>query len=239
MKAKLFQLLKTFVITVLVAFIATNKENYIYKVIDIMGYEEQDTLKKTVLSAVITICVGFLSIIISWLVSKIKSNFHKMNISFSTKINGSKRNSIKFTPNNYEYSPEDVEVEIDFDPGGWMTNLLIKKFDISLNVYFNPELLDVSFLDDWDTNENRIFKISERKIVINLLGKMELEGKIFKERSHKLNEQFRIKPIRVKKAETSLDLIMGSDKFNSFAKMISKFLLSVDFESLKVTCKGE
>ncbi|SDJ77801.1 hypothetical protein [Salimicrobium halophilum] len=238
MKKKLFQYLKTFVVTILVAFIATNQENYIYKILDIIGYES-DLLKKTVLSAIIALFIGLLSLCITYLWSKIKLIFQKLDVSFNTKLNGTKRTTMKFSPNDYEYASQDVEFEVNFNPGGWVSNFLIKKLGISLNIYFNPELLDIYFIDKWEIDKHEVFNISERKITINLLGNMEIKGREFKGRYHKLNEQFRVKPIRVKNAETALDLVIVSDNFDKFTRLIAKHFITVDFEALKVTCKGE
>lgn len=141
-------------------------------------------------------------------------------------------------PNNYEYDEKDVEVEIVLNPGGRIPNLLIKKLGFKLDIYFNPELLDVSFFDKWDSDEAGAFKLSERNISINLLGEIEIKGKTFQERSHKLNEQFKVKPIRVKNAETALDYAITSDKFGKITRIISGNLLSIECEPLKVTCKG-
>ncbi|WP_096271659.1 hypothetical protein [Paucisalibacillus globulus] len=238
MKNKISQLLKTFVITLFVAFIATNQDNYVYNFFDKLGYENE-ILKKTVLSALIALFIGLLSILISYLWSKIKSNFKKMKITFNTKLNGSKRATIKFEPKDYEYSQEEIEIEISLEPGGWISNLLIKKLGISLDVYFNPELLDIYFLDKWDTDTDGIFRLSDRKISINLLEKMEIRGRNFKGTTHKLKEQFEIKPIRVKNAETTLDLFITSKRSHRIGRLIDKYFLTTEFDSLKVTCKGE
>lgn len=96
------QLLKTFVITLIVAFTATSNQNLIYNILDKLGYEN-DVLKKTVLSAVITLLIGLLSILISYLWSVITSIIKKMDVTLITIINGRKKETIKFTPSNYEY----------------------------------------------------------------------------------------------------------------------------------------
>ncbi|HDR3890152.1 TPA: hypothetical protein QCO65_004656 [Bacillus cereus] len=238
MKEKIIPVLKTFIITLSVAFIATDQQNFVYNILDTLGYGN-DLLKKTVLSAVITLFIGIMSILISYLWAKIKTNMKKMNVLLITKLDGTKKSNCKFMPNNYEYDEKDVEVEIVLNPGGRIPNLLIKKLGFKLDIYFNPELLDVSFFDKWDSDEAGAFKLSERNISINLLGEIEIKGKTFQERSHKLNEQFKVKPIRVKNAETALDYAITSDKFGKITRIISGNLLSIECEPLKVTCKGE
>ena len=52
--------------------------------------------------------------------------------------------------------------------------------------------------DKWDSDTAGAFRLSERNISIDLLGEIEIKGKTFPERSHILNEQFKVKPIRVK-----------------------------------------
>ncbi|MCM3763065.1 hypothetical protein M3212_20270 [Alkalihalobacillus oceani] len=238
MKNAVIQLIKTFVITLIVAFAATNNQNQIYNILDKLGYEN-DVLKKTVLSAVIAVLIGLASILISFLCSTIKSIIKKMDVTLITKINGRKKEVIKFTPTNHEYDSQDVEIEIILEPKGRLSSLLIKNIGVTLDVYFNPELLDVSYSDRWDCEANQIFKISERKISIDLLGKIDIKGRTFRGKSHKLNERFKVKPIRVKNAETYLDYVIVSNKFGRFGKTLSGYLLSVKYEPLKVNCEGD
>lgn len=238
MKNTVIQLLKTFVITLIVAFTATSNQNLIYNILDKLGYEN-DVLKKTVLSAVITLSIGLFSILISFLWSAITSIIKKMDVTLITKINGRKKDTIKFTPSNYEYDFQDVEIEITLQPKGRLSNLLIKKLGVTLDVYFNPELIDVSYSDRWDCEENQIFKIYERKISVDLLGKIDIKGRTFSGKSHKLNERFIVKPIRVKNAETYLDYVIVSNKFGEFGKTLSGYLISIKYEPLKVTCEGD
>lgn len=238
MKNKLNQLITTFVITFIAAFVSTNNQNLIYNILNTLGYEN-DVLQKTILSAVITLIIGLFSILGSFLWTAITSIIKKMDITLNTKINGKKKDAIKFTPSSYEYDSQEIEIEIILQPKGKLSSLLIKSFGVSLDVYFNPELIDVSYLDRWDYEENQIFKIYERKISIDLLGKMDIKGRTFSGKSHKLNECFIVKPIRVKNAETYLDYVIVSNKFGKFGKFLSGYLLSVKYEPLKVNCEGD
>ncbi|GAA5417413.1 hypothetical protein Pryu01_02476 [Paraliobacillus ryukyuensis] len=238
MKNKVVQLFKTFAITLFVAFVATNKENFVYNFIEKLGYES-DLLKKTVLSALIALFIGLMLEISSYLVGKIRTNFKRMDVTVNTKLNGNKRTTMKFSPTNYEYFSKNVEIEIILKPQGWIPTLLIKKLGISFDIYFNPELLDISFRDKWDNNLDGIYKLYERRISINLLEKVNIKGNSFKERPYKLTEQFNVKPIRVKNDETSLDLVIMSSKFVKIVRLISKCLIKVNFEPLIVSCKGE
>lgn len=232
------QLIKTFVITLIVAFTATNKQNLIYNILDKLGYEN-DVLKKTVLSAVIALLIGLVSILISFLWSAITSIIKKMDVTLNTKINGRKKDAIKYIPTNREYDSQDVEIEITLQPKGRLSSLLIKKIGVTLDVYFNPELLDVSYSDRWECESNQVFKISERKVSVDLLGKIDIKGRTFRGKSHKLNERFKVKPIRVKNAETYLDYVIVANKFGRFGKTLSGYLLSVNYEPLKVNCEGD
>lgn len=238
MKNKVIQLIKTFLITLIVAFVATNNQNQIYNILDKLGYEN-DILKKTALSAVITLLIGLVSILISFLWSTITTIIKKMDATLITKINGRKKDVIKFTPTDHEYDSQDVEIEITLQPMGRLSSLLIKNIGVTLDVYFNPELLDVSYLDRWDCEANQVFKISERKISIDLLGIIDIKGRTFRGKSHKLNERFKVKPIRVKNAETYLDYVIVSNKFGKLGKILSGYLLSVKYEPLKVNCEGD
>lgn len=238
MKDKITQAIKVFLITIVVAFIATDNQNIIYNLLDKLGYEN-DVLKKTILSAVITVSITLVLILSSYIWSLIKSSIEKMDVTLITKNKGRKKEAIKFTPTDYEYDPEDVEIVISFQPKGRLSSFLIKKIGVTLDVYFNPELLDVSYSEKWDCEGNPIFKISERTISIDLLGEIDIKGREFCGKSHTLNEEFKVKPIRVKKAETYLDYVISSNKMGKFGKMLSGYLLSINYETLKVNCEGE
>lgn len=240
MKNKISKLFKTFFITLIVAFIATENQNYVYNILDKLG-QENEVFKKIVLSATITLCIGLFSSLLSFFLSKIQHTIKKMNVSISTKMNGSRRTTVKFKPvgGDKEYHPKDVEIEVNFQPVGMLSVLLIKKIGVTLDIYFNPELLDVSFFDKWDSEVNQVFNVFERKISIEILAAMDIKGKKFRGNSHKLNEQFKLKPIRVKNAETSMDLVIRADKLGKFGDMLSKMLLTIDFNTLRVSCKGE
>ncbi|MGG0201616.1 hypothetical protein [Bacillus anthracis] len=238
MKDKIIQSLRTFIITLIVAFIATDQQNFVYNILKTLGYENE-ILKKTALSAVITFIIAIVLILTSYIWSKIKANIKRMNVSLVTKLDGTKRSNCKFIPNDCEYDEKDVEIEIVLKPGGWLSNLLIKKMGLKLNVYFNPEILDVSFFDKWDSDTAGAFRLSERNISIDLLGEIEIKGKAFPERSHRLNEQFKVKPIRVKNDVTALDYVITTEKFGYITRIISGTLLSIECDPLKVTCKGE
>ncbi|MGG4301412.1 hypothetical protein ABEW59_00975 [Bacillus wiedmannii] len=238
MKDKIMQSLKTFIITLIVAFIATDQQNFVYNILKTLGYENE-ILKKTALSAVITFIIAIVLILTSYVWSKIKANIKRMNVSLVTKLDGTKRNNCRFIPNDCEYDEKDVEIEIVLNPGGWLSNLLIKKMGLKLNIYFNPEILDVSFFDKWDSDTAGAFRLSERNISIDLLGEIEIKGKTFPERSHRLNEQFKVKPIRVKNDVTALDYVITTEKFGYITRIISGTLLSIECDPLKVTCRGE
>ncbi|MGN7312679.1 hypothetical protein ACTHQ4_16435 [Alkalicoccobacillus gibsonii] len=231
MKNKLGQLLRTFTITLVVAFIATDQENVIYKIINSIGIENE-IFKKTVLGAIITLIIGIISLVYSFLEEKLAGNFKKINVSVNAKINGTKKATIVFQPEAMEYSQEIIELEVNFNPGGRVTNWLVKKIGVSLDVYFNPEIIDISFLNDWDTTEKVTFMLTNRNISINLLEEVKIEGKTFVNNSHTLSEKFIVKPIRVKNGSTKLDLVASN-------KLISNLFIGINFESFKVTCKGE
>jgi hypothetical protein len=235
--AKIRQLFITFIITLGVAFVATDEENFVYKAIELMGFENE-ILKKTILSALITLFIGIFSVFITYIGGLFKTNFKKMNVSVNTKSGGNKRTMIKFNPIDYEYTEENIDIELILEPGGHGSNYLIKTLGISFKFYFNPELLDVYYLNKWETNNDGFFKITERDILINLLDKMKIEGKKFSNQPHVFSEKIVVKPIRVREARTSLDLVVISNKNNKAVRLIAKYLLTVNFDSLKVVCKG-
>lgn len=105
-------------------FVATDQQNFVYSILKTLGYENE-IAKKTALSAVITFIIAIVLILTSYVWSKIKANIKRMNVSLVTKLDGTKSN-YKFIPNDCEYDEKDVEIEIVLNPGGWLSNLLIK-----------------------------------------------------------------------------------------------------------------
>lgn len=237
MKRNMKKSLKIFIITITVAFIATNQKNFIYKIIDNLGYDNE-ILKKTLLSAVITLLISVVSSALTFLCTRLKSFLSKIHISFITKVEGRTRTTMTFTPENDEYISKNVDIHLTLNPGGLITNFIIKKLGITIDIYFNPELLDIYFPDKWDTNKHETFNIFERKISVELLGEMEIGGERFRKTSHTLNEKITVKPIRIKDENTALDFVITTKRFNSVIDLLIKQLLVVEFQGLKVTCKG-
>ena len=89
MKDKIIQSLKTFIITLIVAFVATDQQNFVYSILKTLGYENE-IAKKTALSAVITFIIAIVLILTSYVWSKIKANIKRMNVSLVTKLDGTK-----------------------------------------------------------------------------------------------------------------------------------------------------
>ena len=90
MKDKIIQSLKTFIITLIVAFVATDQQNFVYSILKTLGYENE-IAKKTALSAVITFIIAIVLILTSYVWSKIKANIKRMNVSLVTKLDGTKK----------------------------------------------------------------------------------------------------------------------------------------------------
>lgn len=238
MKVELYKALKIFMLTIAVAFLATNQENFIYSFIEKIGFQSE-VLKKTTLSATITLVISIIAIILSRLSLKIKPAFQKIDVVLNTKLDGSKRTTMSFEPDNCEYSGQDVEIDISLKPGGKISNILMKKIGISLKVYFNPELLDVSFPEKWETNTYETFNISKREIIINLFEGIKIEGEKFGDKPYKLNEKITVKPIRIKNDETTLDFVIVSSRFHGVINFIVKHFININLDPLKVMCKGE
>lgn len=96
MKEKIFQALKTFIITLVVAFIVTDQENIVYNILNKLGYEKDEILKKTVLSGVITVFITIILIFISYSWSKLKENLTKVDVTLITKVDGTKKLLVNF-----------------------------------------------------------------------------------------------------------------------------------------------
>ncbi|MGH1875067.1 hypothetical protein [Enterococcus casseliflavus] len=235
-KKELSSLGKTFIITTIVAFVITNSDNFVFSILDNIGLTN-DVFKKTVLSALVTLGVGIVKLILLLISSIVVKNLEVLKIKISLTCGGEEINApIEFNPIGTEYEEQEFNLKISFEPRGKINIFIMKYIGIVVDIYFNPKIIDIYFSNGWESNDPS-FEISDRSIKINLLSQISTTGKRFFGREHILSERFLIKPIRVHDSETYLDYAFSACKHGTISKLFTK-KIELDYETIDIICKG-
>ncbi|NTL69997.1 hypothetical protein HQ694_11930, partial [Enterococcus faecium] len=199
---------------------------------------ENETVRKSILSATITLIIGVLSYVLSILMQWIFLSLSKIKLEVNIKQNNRKKNKLTFTPNsNDEYVAEVVDLEIKMTPKGRLSNFLVNWLDINLEMFFNPNILDISLLEQWDRSSLNGFLIEERSIKVYILKNMKIQGERFVSTEHVMTEKIQIKPIRVKKERTNMDYCPTFGKGNFFSKKIARRFFEINYDQFIIECE--
>ncbi|WP_144809679.1 hypothetical protein [Enterococcus casseliflavus] len=234
---KFWMIIKAFLISITTAFLVTNSENYIYSFLNSMG-AENEVFQKSVLSAVITLAFG----VVSWLIELIAESmfllFAKIKIEITIKQNNKKRSNIVFSPNNLGfYEKQTLELEVKMHPKGKFSNFIAKHLDINLEVFFNPELIDVELAEQWGNQSLNGYIIAKRAIKVHILKKMNTKGEQFRSTEYKMVEKILFQPISVMEAETHLDYIPTLGKGNMITNKFAKNFVEVKYNPFRIICE--
>lgn len=234
-KKELWALLKTFIVTIAIAFIVTNNQNYIYTWLNKFGLTNE-TFQKLFVSALVAIVFGIVRLLVFVIFELIVKNIKPLEIELTFKHNNMNVDEpLVFIPNGFEYSEKAVEVEIKFKPKGKLNIIIMKYLGIVINIYFNPKVIDIYYEDGWDGSDSS-FNIAERAISVEILKQVSIRGRNFFDREHKLIETFLMKPIRVKNTETYLDYDFSLCKHGFLSKLFTN-KIKLKYEILDVICK--
>lgn len=235
LKKEFVMLIKTFLVTIVVALLITISQNWIFTTLDSWGLKNE-IFQKTVLSALIALGIGLLRMLGIFLMTTVIESLEPLKIELCIIKDGNRtRDTITFIPRGAEYPEQEFEIEVKFQPRGRMQLLVMQYFGIVIDIYFNPRVVDVSF-DGWESQDSS-FEISGRTIRIDLLKQVSIKGREFFKREHKLNENFIIKPIRVRNVETYLDYEFSSRRYGILAKVFTKGI-TLDYDAVELVCQG-
>lgn len=230
-KKQFSEILKTFILSLGILMFATSKINFIPNLLNTLGVENE-VVENTLISIIITASIEVVKLLSSWLFAKVK-------VEMSTHVNGSERSEIVFKPtSDSEYEKEYVKIRLIISTPANFLTYLVKKLNLSLEIYFNPEILDISFENEWDHENLNNYKMDGRKIRINLLEDIIIGGKLYSKQPHNLNIPTMILPIRIEEKDTNLDYTVVLSKKNSFYNFFTRFLIDVDSKSLMIKCEG-
>jgi hypothetical protein len=221
-----FEALAKFLVGFLTAIIVSNKANILLKLLINMGIHNR-SLQNTIVSLLVTFFVTCIVAILDHVYT---------NILFPMKINiTSEQNEVKFKPNNNIYEPQRLNMHYEITPGGSLTMWMLKKLNVDLLVFFNPNYIDIALEEDkkWDFSgkeqEGLGFTEKMNQLHFLVLNSYFSEGKANKK--YTVSVGMEICPKRIQNQEISLDYAMKSKK-----KMISTLLCKVHICDFK--CKG-
>lgn len=184
-----WKLLVTFVILFIVVFISSNPNNEIYKFLDKFSFS--DDQKKNVLVGIVTLIIGLIELLIIlvnklfiWAVQKLLKKL-KVDISFSgvgksTKIVDKKL--FFYQKSNGLFHENKLKVLLCIYPAGDWTMWILKKLKVRIEIFFNPQLFDVTLDNDqeWisetDQLSSSISINEEQAICINILDDYRLDS---------------------------------------------------------------
>lgn len=217
-----------FIVSLSVAIIVTDNQNIIYDLLSYLGIKN-DLLKKTILTLLITLLMTIGKIVIKHYMEKFLIKLQPMEFSlnlfekFKEEGNASRSNRInkliEFDLNSRtsEYSDKEIKIILSFQPKNRLYLHFLKYLGLTLEVYFQPDVLDVQLVG-WEDEESS-FSISSRRIGIEVFKQAIIKGKNFTNKPYKIQESITIKPIRVKEDETNLDFYFSTQK----CKILSNF----------------
>ncbi len=234
---KIWKLILVFITTFSTVILASNKQNFVYTFLSNHGYTDTVT-QKAILSALIALVVGIIQAFL-WLFGKlflwiISNYFKRLLIDICFKVDGRNKKSITFQPEVDNYVEKKVEVVLRITPAGKLSMFLLKIFDIQVNLFFNPEILDINLENDSEwMGETANAKLDDNQALnLFLLKDYVLGGS--KNKPFKRTETIFIIPKRVKSDTTYVDF-----KINAFlGSKISNIMCEVKLNDLDVTCEG-
>lgn len=234
---KIGKLLLIFVTTFVTVVLASSKQNIVYTFLDNHGYTDGVT-QKAILSAIIALVLGIIQALL-WLIGRIilwviSNYFKRLLIDICFKVDGRNKQSIAFEPEGDIYVEKKVDIELTISPAGKLSMFLLKLFNIQVNLFFNPKILDINLENDSEwMGETTDVKLDDNQTLnLFLLKDYTLGGS--KNKPFERTETIFIIPKRVKSDTTYIDFkisaILGS--------RISNVMCEVKLNDLNVRCKG-
>lgn len=235
MKKQVKSAFKTFAFTIVLAFTINGSINFLVRFLKFLGVTNE-TMQKILVSAIIALVFTLLKvgIIYCWEKFSLTMQPFDLKISFSS-VNSPAISEICFDPINGEYNEQEIEIEMILSPRGKKHVSFMKNLDVFVKIYFNPELLDIQYVDRWDSKEAS-FILENRTIDIYPLKQFDIEGNSFFSREHTLKEKFLIKPIRVHNGSTYLDYKFNTKNRNWYVKFLLK-KMKLNEEVVNVICR--
>ncbi|EED2262790.1 hypothetical protein LHM76_001430 [Listeria monocytogenes] len=234
---KLIQILLTFTITFVTAVVASDNQNNIYTFLD-RHWSLDANVKRLILSGLIVGVVGILQSIV-WLTNSlflivVRRYFKRLTIDIKFKIRNQYKDFVKFKTTGNAYLEEGVEVEINVCPAGKLSMLILKLLGLKLEMFFNPEIVDITLVNDneWLDEEAVTTIIEKQTLYIDVLKNYRLDGKLAN--AFKMTEDVIIVPKRVKRATTSVNFQLKT----VIGSKLGNVLCESSMADLNIECEG-
>lgn len=240
--AKVGKLCVAFFVTLFTVILASDNRNIIYTFLENHGFKDE-VMKKAVLSALIALLLGLIQATI-WLLNKLfiwwlSKYFKKLLIELEFKVDGRVSKNAKFEPKNKQYTEKKVNVKLVITPAGKFSMYILKHLDIGIDIFFNPQILDITLENDleWlgENSSSVDVKLDgKQSLGVLLLKDYKLGG--IKTEPFERTVPFFIMPRRLADATTSVNFKINSYWMNK----ISRKMCSVSWKNeLNISCKGE
>lgn len=231
-----FKLLLTALITFLIAIIASDNSNIVYKFLNKHDITDPVT-QKAILGMLIATVIGFLDLLLNFLFKLflriLTKYFKRLKVNIHFKAKNRSKKSIKFIPRNGTYNEERVDIEIEVVPEGKISLFILKMLGLQIQIFFNPHILDVTLENDQDwMGEKADTTIDEKQAVcISVLKNYSVKGSKLK--PFKTTESIIISPKRVKRDTAHIDFRLSS----FFGSKLSSALCYSDMKDLDIECE--
>lgn len=239
---KIGQLIYSFTISVTTAFIVTDQLSWLNSLLDYFKITDQN-LRKLLISASLTLFIGALTVLISWiinwLIKKIIKSYDKylkpMDALISLSVNGKKNSAIKFTPNSdSEYDMLPIEVQITINYNGLFPLFVGKLYNARLRLTINPSpYLDISFQNN---EPDDYFSIdANNHLEINFFQhlKFQRNGK-----APIITKKVLFQPKRVANGTAFCDSELICDSKNLLIVSLLKKMINHQIDMIQIECKG-
>lgn len=227
----------TFIVTFVTAMIASDNKNIIYNFLSQRGYSDP-IAQKAILSGLIVAAIAILQQIISltyktllWFIGKY---FRRLIVEINFKNKNRIRESIIFKPSNGEYKEEQIDIELKIKPAGKISIAILKLLGLRIEVFFNPQIIDVTLLNDQEwLGEKAVTKLDNNQaICIGVLENFRLGG--FSMKPYTMTESIIIVPKRVRRDTAYIDFKLTS----VIGYRLSRALCNFNAKELNIECEG-
>lgn len=234
----LLKLVKDFVLTIAVAFLATNQQNFIYHFLNGLNIKNI-VFQKIVLSALVTFAIGLISVLLNWIGFKINlfvSKFlKKASIEPKFFSNNKSITKLMFKKSGLSFEERQIELELSITPAGKISLFILKALKVKIEIFFNPQVLDITLKNDskWMSKKADVYIDESQKLCINFFDTFRLGG--MQNQPFKREESILIVPKRNNSQTTYVDFKISADIGVTLCRSLTK----IKPRELTVVCLGD
>jgi len=244
MKKSLYKFIKSCIkilialgVTFITAITASNNKNFVFNFLSQHGFSDP-TIQNAVLSGLIVAIVGIVQQVLSllniMLLWTIKKYFKRLSLDIDFKVNNRSKQSINFKSIGGEYEEVQVDIELKITPAGKISLYILKFFGLQIEIFFNPQIIDVALVNDreWLDQKTNTRINNKQALCIGVLEIFRLGGMSMK--PYIITESIVILPKRVKRETAYIDFKLTSVMGNR----ICRALCNSNMKELYIECEG-